>query len=115
MPRFPGCETMATVNEKKACAQEKLLAFIYANIKYHSIARENNVEGTVVVRFVVADDGTIEDAEVVREIGAGCGAEALRVVKMMNDLPERWTPGMQRGRKVPVYFNMPVKFVLAVN
>ena len=50
---------MATVNEKKACAQEKLLAFIYANIKYPYIARENNVEGTVVVRFVVADDGTI--------------------------------------------------------
>jgi len=115
MPRFPGCEDLGTVAEKKACAQKELLAFVYANIKYPSIARENSVEGTVVVRFVVTENGTIEDAEIIRDIGAGCGAEALRVVKLMNDLPERWTPGMQRGRKVPVYFNLPVKFMLEVN
>lgn len=112
MPRFPGCEAMASVDEKKACSQEQLLAFIYKNIKYPPMARDNNVEGTVVVRFVVTETGAIEDAEVLRDIGAGCGEEALRVVNLMNDLPERWTPGKQRGRSVPVYFNLPVKFVL---
>lgn len=114
MPRFPGCETMASVDEKKACAQEQLLAFIYKNIKYPAIARDNNVEGTVVVRFVVTEKGTIEGAEILRDIGAGCGEEAMRVVNLMNDLPDRWTPGKQRGRNVPVYFNLPVKFVLKV-
>ncbi|MEZ4986595.1 MAG: energy transducer TonB [Saprospiraceae bacterium] len=115
MPRFPGCETVGTMDEKKACAQEKLLEFIYANIKYPAIARDNNVQGTVVVRFVVTEDGKIEGAEVVRDIGAGCGEEALRVVNLMNTLADRWTPGMQRGRKVPVYFNLPVKFILKVS
>lgn len=115
MPRFPGCEDLATTDEKKACSQAKMLEFIYQNIRYPSIARDNNISGTVVIRFVVTENGTIEDAEIVRDIGGDCGTEALRIVNMMNDLPERWTPGKQRGRKVPVYFNLPVKFVLRVD
>lgn len=115
MPRFPGCEDLATTDEKKACSQAKMLEFIYQNIRYPSIARDNNISGTVVIRFVVTENGTIEDAEIVRDIGGDCGTEALRIVNMMNNLPERWTPGKQRGRKVPVYFNLPVKFVLRVD
>jgi protein TonB len=115
MPRFPGCEDLSTVNEKKACAQEKLLKFIYDNIKYPSIARENNVSGTVVVQFVVESDGSIGEAQILRDIGAKCGEEAMRIVKLMKDMPERWTPGKQRGHNVPVYFILPVKFVLVGN
>ncbi|WP_020534990.1 energy transducer TonB [Lewinella cohaerens] len=115
MPRFPGCEDVGTKEEKMACSQQKLLEFIYDNIKYPAIARDNNVSGTVVVRFVVQDDGSIENAEILRDIGADCGAEALRVVKLMRNLPEKWTPGKQRGRNVPVYFNLPIKFVLQVD
>lgn len=115
MPRFPGCEDLPTTDEKKACSQTRMLEFIYKNIKYPAIARDNNISGTVVIRFVVTETGAIEDAEIVRDIGGDCGVEALRIVNMMNDLPERWTPGKQRGRKVPVYFNLPVKFVLKVD
>ena len=115
MPRFPGCEDLPTTDEKKACSQKMMLEYIYKNIKYPAIARDNNISGTVVIRFVVTETGTIEDAEIVRDIGGDCGKEALRIVNMMNDLPERWTPGKQRGRKVPVYFNLPVKFVLKVD
>ncbi|MDX1942982.1 MAG: energy transducer TonB [Saprospiraceae bacterium] len=115
MPRFPGCEALASITDKKACADKKLLEFIYANINYPSIARENNIEGTVVIRFVVSKDGTIDKAEIVREIGGGCGEEALRVVKKMNELSERWSPGKQRGRAVNVYFTLPVRFILKVD
>ena len=66
----------------------------------------------VVVRFVVEKDGSITDAQVVRDIGAGCGDEAMRVVSMMNGMGEKWTPGKQRGRPVRVQFNLPVKFQL---
>ena len=112
MPRFPGCENKGSAAEKKACADKKMLEFIYKNIKYPAIARENGVEGTVVVSFVVDKDGSIQDARVVRDIGAQCGQEALRVVNLMNSKGLKWTPGKQRGRAVKVQFNLPVKFRL---
>ena len=113
MPRFPGCEDEAGGNQEKyQCAQKKLLEFIYKNIKYPAIARENGIQGRVVVQFVVEKDGTITDANVVRDIGAGCGEEALRVVGMMNSMPQRWTPGKQRGKSVRVQFTLPVSFKL---
>ena len=85
-----------------------MLKFIYANINYPPIARDNGVEGTVYVSFVVERDGLITDVKVVRDIGAGCGEEAVRVVKKM----PRWNPGKQRGRPVRVQFNLPVKYKL---
>lgn len=85
-----------------------MLKFIYSNIKYPPIARENGVEGTAYVTFVVEKDGSITDVKVVRDIGAGCGEEAIRVVKMM----PKWNPGKQRGRPVRVQFNLPVKYKL---
>ena len=112
MPRFPGCENLRTKEEKDACAQKKMLEFIYGNIKYPAIARENGIEGMVVVTFVVEKDGTVTDARVVRDIGGQCGQEALRVVSLMNDKGIKWEPGKQRGRPVRVQFNLPVRFKL---
>ncbi|MGB3548634.1 MAG: energy transducer TonB [Saprospiraceae bacterium] len=89
-----------------------MLEYIYKNIKYPAIARENGVEGTAVVTFVVEKDGTVSDARVVRDPGAQTGDEALRVVKLMNTEKIKWTPGKQRGRPVRVQFNLPVKFKL---
>ena len=108
MPSFPGCESVDEKAERKKCADEKLLQFIYQNIKYPSIARENGVEGNAVISFIIEKDGSITDAKVVRDPGAQTGSEALRVVKMMPN----WNPGKQRGRPVRVQFNLPVKFKL---
>ena len=113
MPRFPGCESQGGSNdEKKACADKKMLEFIYKNIKYPAIARENGVEGAVVIQFVVEKNGKVTDAKIVRDIGAGTGDEALRVVNLMNKEGIVWTPGKQRGRPVRVQFTLPVKFKL---
>lgn len=108
MPRFPGCESESDKAAKDQCAQKKMLEYIYKNIKYPAIARENGVEGTVVIRFVVEKDGKITASEVVRDIGAGCGDEAKRIVDMM----PKWIPGKQRGNAVRVQFNLPVRFKL---
>ncbi|NJN74913.1 MAG: hypothetical protein HC799_20120 [Limnothrix sp. RL_2_0] len=40
MPRFPGCDS-GTAAEKKACADEKLLQYLYKNLKYPAIARDS--------------------------------------------------------------------------
>jgi protein TonB len=108
MPAFPGCEDKTDRAEKKKCSIEKMNTFIYDNLRYPKIAKENGVEGTVVVRFAVEKDGSLSNPEVVRDIGAQCGAEALRIVKSM----PKWNPGKQRGRPVRVQFNLPVKFKL---
>ena len=113
MPRFPGCEDIGGSNQEKYdCAQKEMLNYIYKNVKYPAIARENGIQGRVVVQFVVEKDGTITDARVVRDIGAGCGEEALRVVNSMNSMPQKWTPGKQRGKAVRVQFTLPVSFKL---
>ncbi|MEM1319625.1 MAG: energy transducer TonB [Bacteroidota bacterium] len=112
MPRFPGCEDEMDKALRKQCAAKRMLEFIYRNIKYPEIARESGVQGTVVIRFVVDKDGTVKEPTILREIGAQCGKEALRVVELMNSMPQRWIPGKQRGKPVKVYFNLPVKFKL---
>ncbi len=114
MPRFFSleCEELEGDNKaKKACSDKKMLEYIYKNIKYPAIARENGVEGTVVVQFIVGVDGSLTELKVKRDIGAQCGAEALRVVSSMNDFTI-WTPGRQRGKPVRVQFNLPIKFRL---
>lgn len=112
MPRFPGCEDVADKSERKICAQKRMLEYIYKEIEYPAIARETGIEGTVVIRFYVDEQGNVKSPEILKEIGGGCAKEALRVVKKMSDLPDRWTPGKQRGRAVKVYFNLPVKYKL---
>ncbi|TAK36059.1 MAG: energy transducer TonB, partial [Saprospiraceae bacterium] len=107
-PNFPGCEEIADDQERQSCANQKLLKFIYENIRYPAAARDIGIEGTVVVRFVVEKDGSITQTEVLRDSGGGLGGEVLRVVQMM----PAWHPGRQHGRPVRVRFNLPVKFKL---
>ncbi len=113
MPRFPGCEDQELASaDLKKCAEKKMLEFVYQNISYPDEARTAGVEGTVVIRFVIEEDGSISEAKIVKEIGSGCGAEALRVVELMNEQGVKWIPGIQYGKPVRVYFNLPVKYKL---
>lgn len=113
MPRFPGCENLSGSNkEKKVCADKKMLEYIYSKLHYPQMARSNGIEGTVVVQFVVNKEGSVSDINVVRKLGAGCDEAAAKVISDMNKLPERWTPGKQRGRKVKVMYTLPIKFKL---
>lgn len=113
MPRFPGCESN-DLNKaaKESCAKEQLLSYIYANVKYPLLARENQIQGMVVVQFVVNRAGGVEDVKVVRDIGAMCGKAAKQAVESMNLLKDRWIPGMQSGRKVNVRYTLPIRFSL---
>jgi periplasmic protein TonB len=85
-----------------------LFKYLSENIKYPAIARENGIEGKVIVKFVVSRDGSIQNATVVRGIGGGCDEEALRVVKGMPN----WKPGKNNGKPVNVTYNLPVSFKL---
>ena len=87
---------------------EEMYRFLQENIKYPEEAKELGIQGRVFVTFVVEEDGSISNVKVLRGIGGGCDAEAIRVVKSM----PKWIPGKQRGVPVRVQFNLPVKFTL---
>ena len=82
--------------------------FLSKNLRYPDQARESNIQGRVIVKFVVNEDGSISDVSVVKGIGAGCDEEAKRVVA---SLP-KWKPGKQNGNPVRVYFTLPINYKL---
>jgi protein TonB len=95
MPTFPGGEI-------------EMQKFISQSLKYPVVAQESGIQGRVIVRFVVAKTGAIEDVTVIRGIDSSCDKEAIRVVKSM----PKWIPGKQNGLNVPVYFTLPIVFRL---
>ncbi len=86
----------------------ELLKYLAENIKYPPLARENNIQGVVALTFVVGKDGKVRDVNIVKDIGGGCGKEAVRVVETM----PKWIPGEANGNPVKVRFTLPVRFRL---
>ena len=95
LPEFPG----GTVS---------LLEYLRKNIKYPAVCRENNVQGRVVVSFIIDIDGSITDAEVVRSVDPLLDAEALRTISQM----PAWKPGKKDGNIVKVKYSVPINFRL---
>lgn len=113
MPVFPGCENIEDKDEQKLCTEKELLKYMYQNITYPIEARENGIEGLVVLQFVIDEEGKVSGVHSLRGIGGGCEEEAVRVVESMNTMPTLWTPGQQEGEKVKVRYNLPIRFKLA--
>lgn len=96
MPSFPG-------------GQQALMQYLSRHIHYPTAAREDGISGTVVVQFVVNTDGTIHDVRTIgTKKGGGLEEESKRVVKNM----PKWIPGRQKGQKVVVQINLPIRFVI---
>jgi periplasmic protein TonB len=95
MPTYPGGE-------------DAMYEFLGSKIMYPKYAKENNITGTLIITFVVESDGSITDVRALKDIGGGCGEEAIRVVKSM----PKWTPGKQNGELVRVQYNLPIRFTL---
>ncbi len=107
MPLFPGCEHfLSTDPAKYTCSEKALAAFISANLQYPDSAIRKNIEGLVVVSFVVDEKGNVGDVHLLRDIGGGCGDAAIAVVQAM----PVWEPAVHEGRKVAVRLNLPVEF-----
>ena len=109
MPRFGECEhKLMSKEEQKQCSDVAIFKYFGKNIKYPPIARENGISGTVVVEFIVDEKGKVTHPKVLKDIGGGCGQEALRVINSMPD----WKAGKQRGREVKVQMRIPIRFRL---
>ncbi|MEI8224879.1 MAG: energy transducer TonB [Bacteroidota bacterium] len=95
MPMFPGGET-------------ELLKYISEHTQYPEVAKENNIQGRVVVRFCVTSKGGVNQVSILKGVDAELDKEAIRVV---NTLPT-FKPGKQGGKPVPVWYMVPITFTL---
>ncbi|WP_289825386.1 energy transducer TonB [uncultured Duncaniella sp.] len=94
-PQFPGGEAA-------------LLKYVAEHIRYPAMAQENNIQGRVVVQFVVTKTGAVGEVKVVRGKDPDLDKEAVRVVK---SLP-KFVPGKMNGHAVNVWYTLPIQFKL---
>ncbi|WP_101543628.1 M56 family metallopeptidase [Bacteroides cutis] len=85
-----------------------LMKYLGKNVKYPIEAHANNIEGRVVVHFIVNKDGSISNVGLTRSVDPLLDKEAIRVISSM----PKWKPGMQRGKAVRVKYTVPVMFRL---
>lgn len=112
MPTFPGCENISTEKERKKCTETSLLKFIYKNMKYPTITKEDYIEEAIVVSFIINKNGSVIDTKLIRDAGAGLGDELLRVINLMNEMPQKWKPGYIKDTAVNVKYTIPIRVQL---
>ena len=95
MPEYPG-------------GMQALFQYMADNLKYPKDAMKQQVEGRVLVQFIVETDGSISNTEVIKRVFPSLDAEATRVISAM----PKWTPGKQNGKVVRVKYTIPVSFRL---
>lgn len=88
--------------------QNDFTKWVFSQIVYPEIAKENGVQGRVMLTFTVNTDGSVSDVKVLRSVDSSLDKEAVRVV---SNSP-KWTPGKQRDKPVKVKFTFPVIFQL---
>ena len=95
MPVFPGGESA-------------LMEFIFKNVTYPEYAKEEKIQGKVIVTFCITDRGTVDHVHILRGIAPSLDNEALRVIRMLPD----WRPGKMAGKNVNVWYSVPISFAL---
>ena len=98
MPTFPGGDA-------------ELMKCLRDHIQYPTVAMENNIQGRVVVQFVVTKTGKVGEVKVVRSVDRDLDKEAIRVCKSLPD----FIPGRMNGQAVNVWYTLPVQFKLQGN
>ncbi|QJX49296.1 energy transducer TonB [Hymenobacter taeanensis] len=63
--------------------QDAMYAFIIQELKYPILAKRNRIQGQCIVSFTLNTDGTLSGIKLVKNIGGGCGEEALRVARLL--------------------------------
>ena len=82
--------------------------WVYDNIEYPEIAKENGIQGRVTVQFTIDKDGSVKDVKVLRGVDSSLDKEAVRVIQKS----PKWSPGKQRNKPVKVKYTFPIIFQL---
>ena len=97
-----------TFAEQQPTFKGNVQAWLTSHLQYPAVAIENNIQGKVIVKFVVGRDGSVSQVQIARGVDPALDREALRVV---NSMP-KWIPGMNNGQPANVWFQLPVTFKL---
>ncbi|MCM1490875.1 MAG: energy transducer TonB [Muribaculum sp.] len=98
VPEYPG-------------GMEEMLKYLAYNTRYPEEAMMKNIQGRVIVKFIISKDGEVMEPSIVKGVDPSLDQEALRVV---NSMP-KWTPGSVQGKPVSCFFTLPVNFRLQEN
>lgn len=93
MPQFPG-------------GKEALFKYLSENIKYTEQAKAANIEGKVMVQFIITEEGKVRDVKALNELGGGLDIEAVNVISGMPD----WIPATKEGKPVGIQFTLPIAY-----
>lgn len=85
------------------------MRYIYDSLRYPEKSKENNIQGRVIVKFVITKTGDIEDTKVVRSKSPELDQEAIRIVK---SLPNKFIPGKINGKDADMTYTLPITFKL---
>lgn len=88
--------------------ESAMYKFLSENIVYPPLAIENNIQGRVMIQFVIDEKGKVTNPVILRGVDPVLDKEALRVIKQMPN----WNPGTLKGKAVKVRYTMPVQFKL---
>ena len=111
-PLFPACTDQPDYAQRKTCADQAMLKFIYDNIRYPKEAKDAGATGMVVVRFPVDARGQTGIPVVVRSPHPALSIATLTVVQRMLRRNPLWETGRENDRPVATEFNLPVQFKL---
>lgn len=82
--------------------------WVYNNIEYPEIAKENGIQGRVTVQFTIDKDGSVKDVKVLRGVDSSLDKAAVAVIQKS----PKWSPGKQRNKPVKVKYTFPIIFQL---
>ena len=97
-----------TYAERMPAPGYDLMSYMSNNLTYPAAARDSNIQGRVVVKFIVNEDGTLSDFTILQGVGGGCNETTVELFRKMPP----WIPGMQDGIARKVYFTLPLNFKL---
>lgn len=92
--------------------REAMMAFIQKNLHYPEDALDNDMEGTVKIKFTVNKDGMLSGITIVDAPCISLGEEAIRVIQLMDG---NWSPEYIDGVPVSVNMMVPFRFKLTGN
>ena len=95
LPKFPG-------------GAVEFMKWLTKNLKYPAVAQQRKVQGRVVAQFIVNQDGSVSDIQVVERLSTECDREALRVLRMM----PKWEPGVMNAKPCRTKVCIPIVFKL---
>ncbi|MEM1216456.1 MAG: energy transducer TonB [Bacteroidota bacterium] len=109
MPAYGSCHTLSDQGERRACSETAVVAFLAQHIDYPYPAPADYDGTAAVVQFIVEKDGSLSNLSLIRDPGAGLGAEALRLLQLLASEGEAWAPGKQNGQPQRVQFILPIR------